>query len=534
MRLGKVAAWSVALILGLFVCLLAAGGAWWLRERSQAGSVSAVGSPGVPLVSSGTPSPAPTTESGPFLGLEPGVSAQPIGHPDQPTAAADLRQEVAQVNDGSAQAPSPEKKEEVERDYTALLKAPSSLGFHPNESLFRDVYFSIRRSFVEPVTDEDLFEGIVKEVRILLVQAHVPTDGLQRLDHNRNVLTQLVSLYGQKVPKDVLVYAAIQGMLLGLEDPYSVLMAPEEYGKLQESVQNKEFGGIGIYIELDKDAGNQLTVFEPIEGTPAARSGVESGDRIVAIDGKSTKGITLDGAQASIRGPVGSRVVLKVQRKGRSAPLDIAITRANIHVVSVTGKMLPDRIGYLRMRQFGTLTASELETEMGKLRAQGARALILDLRNNGGGYIDAAVNVVGQFTQPGSLVVYTMNREKERRDYRSSTRGGVGLPLVVMINRYSASASEITAGALRDHKVAALVGEKSYGKGSVQQLYPFSDNSALKLTIARFYSPAGHVIDHKGLVPEHAVTMEPRFVGKMDKDVQLQKAIRVLRTELGS
>jgi carboxyl-terminal processing protease len=138
--------------------------------------------------------------------------------------------------------------------------------------------------------------------------------------------------------------------------------------------------------------------------------------------------------------------------------------------------------------------------------------------------------VVGQFTAPGSLVVYTLNRNKERRDYNSTIRGGLDIPLVVMVNRYSASASEITAGALRDHKVATLVGEKTFGKGSVQQLYPFSNESALKLTIARFYSPAGHVIDHKGLVPEYAVAMEPRLVGKLDQDIQLQKAIRVIQS----
>ncbi len=527
MRLGRVAAWVLALILLVGVVGVVAGGAVSrLRQPSQPEASKPPG----PVARATSPAPDPAIGSGLFSDLDPG-DPEPVGGPDQPTAAADIHQEAAQAAEGSAQAQA--KKEDYQSDYTALLKKPATLGFHPGESLFRDVYFSVRRSFVEPVTDEQLFQGIVKEVGILLAQAKVPADGLKRLDKNRNILTQLVSLYGKKVPKDVLVYAAIQGMLLGLEDPYSVLMGPDEYNKLQESVQNKEFGGIGIYIELDKDAGNQLTVFEPIEGTPAARSGVESGDRILAIDGKSTKGITLDGAQAGIRGPVGSKVVLKVQRRGQKAPLSITVTRANIHVVSVTGRMLKDGIGYLRMRQFGALTASELEAEMGKLRDQGARGLILDLRNNGGGYIDAAVNVVGQFTQPGSLVVYTMNREKERRDYRSTSRGGVGLPLVVMVNRYSASASEITAGALRDHKVAALVGEKSFGKGSVQQLYPFQDNSALKLTIARFYSPAGHVIDHKGLVPEHALPMEPRFVGKMDRDVQIHNALKVLKAALG-
>lgn len=523
MRFGKGALWALVLVL----FLAGAGGAWWLgaqpgRETGIQGGLAA------PVSLAPDPKEAPPAGAVADLVVEP----EKLGRDGSPTASADLQQEVAGGNPhGSG---SGAEKKEFERDYSPLLKNPGTLGFHPDEKLFRDVYFSIKNSFVEPVTDDQLFKAMVKEVRTLLKQAKVPADGLARLDKSRNVLNQLVELYGQRVNKDVLIYAAIQGMLIGLNDPYSLLMAPDEYGKLQEQVQNKGFGGIGIYIELDKDAGNQLTVFEPIEGTPAARSGVESGDRIVAIDGKSTKGISLDGAQASIRGPVGSKVVLTVKRQGRPGPLDISIVRGNIHVVSVTGKMLPDQIGYVRLRQFGTLTASELETELSKLSSQGARAMIVDLRNNGGGYIDASVNVVGQFTAPGSLVVYTLNRAKDRRDYNARGNGALGLPLVVMINRYSASASEITAGALRDHKVARLVGEKSFGKGSVQQLFPFPDESALKLTIARFYSPAGHVIDHKGLVPEYVVPMEPRFVGKKDKDTQLQKAVQVLKAGLTS
>lgn len=470
-------------------------------------------------------------QSGPGTSTDlPGV-AETMGGSGAPTAAADLKQKLDQDSPQAvADKKAPEQSNEFLRDYSILLKDPKKLGFRPDESLFRNVYFNIRQAYVEPVTDDQLFKGVLEEVRALLTQAKVPTDGLDRLDKSKNVLHQLVNLYGRKVPKDVLVYAAIQGMLVGLEDPYSVLMGPDEYGKLQEQVQNKEFGGIGVYIELDRDAGNQLTVFEPIEGTPAAQAGVEPGDRILAIDGKPTKGISMDGAQAAIRGPVGTKVVLTVKRTGHSQSLKIPIIRGNIHVVSVTAKMLPDGIGYARLRQFGSLTASELETELARLRSQGARALILDLRNNGGGYIDASVNVVGQFTAPGSLVVYTLNRNKERRDYNSTIRGGLDIPLVVMVNRYSASASEITAGALRDHKVATLVGEKTFGKGSVQQLYPFSNESALKLTIARFYSPAGHVIDHKGLVPEYAVAMEPRLVGKFDQDIQLQKAIRVIQS----
>lgn len=547
MRMGKGAAVAAALMLFLLLATGAAFGVWWMSPGRTASAEVQVARADVggPVSdgddASGVLSTAPDVPiAEPFeADDEPAAPAggEAVGKPGSETAQAEVGDDphagLAQKN-GKNGKDDKAKEQEIQADYTPLLKDPGMLEFHPDENLFRNVYYSIRQSFVEPVTDEQLFSGMVKEVRLLLKQAKVSDADLAKLDKNKNVLRQLVQLYGNRVNKDVLVYVAIQGMLQGLKDPYSLLMSPKEYRQLQEQVQNKGFGGIGIYIELDKDAGNQLTVFEPIDGTPAAKAGLESGDKIVSIDGKTTKGITLDKAQAAIRGPVGSKVLLTVTRKGEPKPISVSITRGEIHVVSVTSKMLPDRIGYVRLRLFGTLTADELEKELDKLKAQGARALVLDLRNNGGGYIDAAVNVVGQFTSPGALVVYTLNRQKDRRDYTSSTSGGLDVPMVVMINKFSASASEITAGALRDHKLAKLVGEHSFGKGSVQQLYPFNDDSALKLTIARFYSPAGHVIDHKGIEPDYSVEMEPRYVGKLDKDTQLKKALQVLKGTLAA
>ncbi|MGE0491768.1 MAG: S41 family peptidase [Vulcanimicrobiota bacterium] len=429
-----------------------------------------------------------------------------------------------------AQAKEPETKEIPKRDYSELLKDPKELGFSPSENLFRHVYYQIKQSFVEDVSEERLFQGVKDEVKNLLEQAKVPTTDLDKLSQGRKVLPQLVDLYGDRVDKDLLVFSAILGMLDGLDDNYSLLLTPEDYSKLQEQMQAREFGGIGIYIELDKDDGNRLTVFEPIEGTPAYTAGLEAGDKILAIDDKDTKGITLDAAQSAIRGPVGTDVVLTVNRPGFPQPKKFPITRGNIHVVSVTHKMLPGKIGYVRLRMFGSQTATELEDSLRKLKAQGMTSLIMDLRNNGGGYIDASVSVVGQFLkQDDGLVVYTIDRNKRRRDYRASRAGHFSVPMVVLINKFSASASEITAGALRDHKVAKLVGEHSFGKGSVQQLYPFSDGAALKLTIAKFYTPAGTVINKVGIEPDTKLEMEPRFVGRGEKDTQLKKAIELLK-----
>ncbi|GEM_PF-150471 len=416
---------------------------------------------------------------------------------------------------------------ELDIDYKALLKNPGELGFKPTKELFANAYFRIRTSFVQVVNDEQLEKGVVKEVGKLVRAAGASVDGLHKLDKNKNVLTQILNLYGHKINKELLTYSAIEGMLYGLGDPYSILMTPKEYGSLKEQVQTQGFGGIGVYIEADKDDSNQVTVFEPMEGAPAYQAGIEAGDKILAINGTATKGLALDVATKMIRGPVGSKVVLKIKRPGTAKPFNVSVTRANIHVVSCTSKMY-GKVGYIRMRQFGAETAQELASELAKVKAQGATSLILDLRNNGGGFVQAAVGVGSQFIRRGGLIVYTLDRAGNRSNLNSEGDGKVDMPMIVMINRFSASASEITAGAMRDHKLAKLLGERSFGKGSVQQIFPFDDGSALKMTVARFYSPSGHVIDHNGLVPDITVKMEPRFVGKKDKDTQLQKALQVL------
>lgn len=463
------------------------------------------------------------------------ATPQPVTTPAE--QQPDVTKMLAKIDTPVAQAdPSEAQKEEQEakakRDYSAILKDPKLLKFTPNETLFRNVYYYIKKSFVEDISSDELFNGVKDELKDLLEQAKIPTSGLNLLNPDQKVLPQLVSMYGNKIDSGIITFAAIMGMLDALDDRYSILMLPDDYSKLQEQMQATEFGGIGIYIELDKDSDNQLTVFEPIEGAPAYAAGLQSGDRVTKIDNESTKGIDIEAAQTKIRGPVGSKVTLEVKRKGHQAPLVFKITRGNIHVVSVSEKLIDGKIGYLRLRQFGAKTSEELTAALRKLKDQGATAFILDLRNNGGGYIDASVDIVGQFlSKSDGLVVYTIDRSNRRREYRA-TSPGHPVPLVVLINEYSASASEITAGALRDHGLAKLVGHKSFGKGSVQQLYPFADGSALKLTIAKFYTPLGHVINKHGLEPDIKIEMEPRFVGREGKDTQLKKAVEIIESQI--
>jgi carboxyl-terminal processing protease len=450
-----------------------------------------------------------------------------------PPIMGDGTSPVAQVDTSETEkSEDADEEKEIKRDYSKVLKDPKELGFEPDAALFRNVYYYIKKSFVEDVPEAKLFDGVKSEVRDLLEQAEVPTEALETLDRGKKVLPQLKSRFGDKVDEDLLTFAAILGMLDGLEDRYSLLMLPDDYSKLQEQMQSTEFGGIGIYIELDRDDENRLTVFEPIEGTPAYEAGLMPGDKVMKIDGESTDGISLEQAQAKIRGPFDSKVVLTIRRKGESPDKDYPVIRGKIHVVSVSSKMLEDKVGYVRLRLFGQQTADEMREAIEKLKKQGANSLVLDLRNNGGGYVDASVNVVSQFLKKDNgLVVYTIDRNNRRREYRADEKGTVDIPTVVLVNEFSASASEITAGALRDHGLAQLVGVKSFGKGSVQQLYPFSDGSALKLTIAKFYTPSGFVINKHGLEPDIKVEMEPRYVGRGEKDTQLKRAVEILQAE---
>lgn len=424
---------------------------------------------------------------------------------------------------------------DFKRDYSELIKKPDVLGFHPRDDHYQRVIETVRTSFVENIPDDQIATSIKKELKVFLDQAKVKwdpkaLDGVPLSD----LYSKVQEIAGPKVNKDLLGYVTITGALDGLKDAYSVLMTPSETSKLKEQLQSKGFGGIGVYIELDRENHNQLTVFEPIEGSPAAAAGLEAGDVIIEIDGKTTKGITIDQAQSRIRGEVGSKVQLKIER--RKQQMNVAVERGLIHVVSVTSKFYPGDVAYVRLRAFGADTAEELHNALMKAKEHNAKGVILDLRNNGGGYIESAVNVVGEFAPSNTLVVYTIDRDKNKRLYNSRKDGGLGIPIVCMINEFSASASEITAGALRDHKIATLVGDHSFGKGSVQQLYPLesvfstkgADAPQLKLTIAKFYAPGGDVIDKKGIEPQVVVDMEPRFVGKPAQDIQLQKALELL------
>jgi carboxyl-terminal processing protease len=366
------------------------------------------------------------------------------------------------------------------------------------------------------------------------------------------VLDIVQKQYVDDVPPKDLIYGAIKGTLRGL-DPHSSFLDPDSLKEMQVETSGS-FGGLGIEITLRDDI---LTVVSPIDGTPAFRAGLQPGDRIVKIDGLTTKDMQLSDAVKRMRGKPGSKVTVTVAREGWAEPKDFEIQREVIHVQSVRTLDLGNGVGYVRLRQFQEQTAHDLEVALDKLGKGGMKALVLDLRNNPGGLLTAAVEVSEKFLDDGKLVVYTEGRVRNQNMKFSAhaKRPHSKIPMVVLVNNGSASASEIVAGALQDYGRAKVVGTQSFGKGSVQTIIPLSDGAGLRLTTAKYFTPKGRSIQGKGITPDVVVEVpkEPKEskdtaakdrppvpvppldpLEELKKDVQLQKALEVLKTAQAS
>lgn len=327
--------------------------------------------------------------------------------------------------------------------------------------------------------------------------APLPLDELRTF---AEVMDRIKSAYVEPVSDKTLLENAIKGMLSNL-DPHSSYLEPEDFRDLQESTSG-EFGGLGIEVGIEDGF---IKVVSPIDDTPASAAGIQPGDLIVKIDGQPTKGLSLMEAVDKMRGKAGSTIELTLVREG-GKPFDVELTRAVIKVKSVKSQLLDDGYGYVRITQFQVNSGEEVGKALAKLRKDNGkklRGLILDLRNNPGGVLQAAVEVSDHFLKKG-LIVYTEGRiaNSELRFSADPADASEGVPLVVLINGGSASASEIVAGALQDHKRGVLMGTDSFGKGSVQTVLPLNNDRALKLTTALYFTPNGRSIQAQGIVPD--------------------------------
>ncbi|HBR98255.1 MAG TPA: peptidase S41 [Gammaproteobacteria bacterium] len=330
-----------------------------------------------------------------------------------------------------------------------------------------------------------------KTASLPLEQLRTFTDVFTRIKHN----------YVEDVSDEDLLEYAIRGMLSGL-DPHSAYLSPEQFNELRIGTSG-QFGGLGIEVGMEDGF---VRVVAPIDDTPAQRAGMKSGDLIIRLDDKPVKGLTLNEAVKLMRGKPGSPINLTVVREGADKPLNIEIVRAIIKVNSVKNRMLEEGYGYVRISQFQTKTPQDLDKAIKKLKEESdgtLKGLVLDLRNNPGGVLSAAVGVSDTFLEDG-MIVYTDGREQDSKLRYTASKGDLlnGSPVVVLVNGGSASASEIVAGAMQDHKRGIIMGTKTFGKGSVQTIQDLPSGGAVKLTTARYFTPKGRSIQAEGIEPD--------------------------------
>tara|TARA_B100002051_G_scaffold43853_1_gene38307 strand:- start:1918 stop:3051 length:1134 start_codon:yes stop_codon:yes gene_type:complete len=350
----------------------------------------------------------------------------------------------------------------------------------------------------------------------------------KKIDLFGEVLEKIKKEYVNEIDQSEMIDSAINGALQSL-DPYSAYMSPDIFQSVETDTKG-EFGGLGI--EVGMEAG-VVKVISPIDDTPAAKAGIKAGDYIVKINGEQVQGKSLMEAVKSMRGPVGSKIKLTLRRKGEKKALEKTITREIIQVRSVDAKIIKDSIGYLRLKSFNSNSSKQLVEKISNLENKNKpTGYILDLRNNPGGLLTQAINVTDFFLNDGEIVS-TKGRKliENRRFFAKKGDKLKGKPLIVLINGGSASASEIVAGALKDHKRAITLGEKTYGKGSVQSILPLSDGGGIRITVSKYYLPSGDSISEVGVSPDIFVEEEgDDFKVNSDSDNQLNYAIKLLQT----
>jgi carboxyl-terminal processing protease len=321
---------------------------------------------------------------------------------------------------------------------------------------------------------------------------------------------------------------AIEGMMSSLGDPHTTYMNPEQFRRASAPLEG-EYEGIGAYVDI---TGEYLKIISPMPDSPAEKAGLKPNDTIVAVNGEDMTGEDGNLVLKRILGPAGTEVTLTIQREGETETFDVTITRAKIIMPSAEGEMLEDGIAYVRIYTYGDKTMTELRAALKELMAQKPSGLIVDLRNNGGGYLHTAIDVTSQFVKGDQIVMYEEFGDGSREEFKSKSGGlATNIPIVVLVNGGSASAAEITAGALQDLGRAELVGTTTFGKGSVQRWSPLSnEEGAVRITIARWYTPDDRQIHEIGIEPDHVVELTEEDV-EAELDPQLDKAVELLKNK---
>lgn len=325
--------------------------------------------------------------------------------------------------------------------------------------------------------------------------------------------------YYKNPSESALVEGAIKGMFEGLNDPYSTYMTKKEFDALLEYTKGS-FGGIGVYVSAEDDGF--ITIVSPIEDTPGARAGLKAGDKILKVDGETVSSKDIDKAVSKMKGEPGTKVTITIAREGQQEPFDVHITREEIRIQTVKSEVKEDGIGYIRITTFDEKTAADFKTNLNALKSKGIKALVIDLRDNPGGLLDQCQEIADELLGKGTIV-YTRDRSGNEEYLKSDEESKLGLPIAVLVNGGSASASEILSGAIKDNKAGILVGTKTYGKGLVQQVFPLEDGSGYKLTVSQYFTPSGAYINKKGIQPD---------IEEKDETKQLDRALEYLKSKI--
>lgn len=342
-------------------------------------------------------------------------------------------------------------------------------------------------------------------------------------------ISVLERTYYESIDNSKMVDGILAGAAYSLGDPYTGYIPAEQAEEFMSDI-DLDFTGIGVYISADT-ADDTIVVVSAIAGSPAEAAGFVAGDKILEVSGQAVTGGQVDEVPNMIKGEAGTPVTLKVLKNGEQTPVDVTLNRDNVKIQTVSSEMLKNKIGFIRVTQFTKNTYDEFVDQFNTLVDQGLSSLILDLRNNPGGRLDIAVNIADSFIEEGNIV-YTMDKRGRKQEYKA-TKGAVEVPMVILTNGGSASASEVVAGALRDHGKAVTLGEKTFGKGVVQSPMSYKDGSIMKVTISRYYTPNGECIDKIGIAPDVEKNMsldKYRNLSNLTKeeDEQLQAAIEYL------
>ena len=351
-------------------------------------------------------------------------------------------------------------------------------------------------------------------------------EGYEDLRTFTEVMSMVKKHYVEEVKTKDLIYGAIRGMLSSL-DPHSSFMTADGYKEMQVETKG-EFGGIGIQIGVKE---NVLTVIAPIDDTPAFKAGIKAADKILKIDGVSTHNMPLHDAVSKMRGAPKTAVTISIMREGWKEPKDFQLIREVIKIKSIKTKVLEEGIGYIKLTQFQEQSAADLSAALAKLQEEKITSLVLDLRNDPGGLLNSAIDVTSQFLPKGKLIVYTKTRSGDKQEFFTDNGTHFTLPMIVLVNQGSASASEIVAGALKDWNRAVILGTVTFGKGSVQTVIPLSDGSGLRLTTAKYYTPKGRSIQGTGITPDIVVKLEAKNGAKEHPVVREKDLERHLKNE---